>query len=71
MIIHTKISFSRPTFFELLKELNGRSYIPPIQYSLQSTLFNGIIPVLDHHLDLADFKNLDCEYSLQIEMKDF
>ena len=56
------IDSSRPTFVELLKELSGKSYVSPIQYSLQLTLFNGVIPVLDHHLDLVDFKDLDCSY---------
>jgi hypothetical protein len=50
----------RPTFAELLDELGGKPYASPIQYSLQLTLFNGITPVLDHNLDLNDFKNLDC-----------
>jgi hypothetical protein len=50
----------RPTFVELLEELGGKPYISPMQYSLQLTLFNGITPVLDHNLDLNDFKNLDC-----------
>jgi hypothetical protein len=45
---------------ELLEELGGKPYVPPIQYSLQLTLFNGIIPVLDHNLNLSDFRNLDC-----------
>jgi TBC domain-containing protein kinase-like protein len=49
----------RPTFAELLNELGGKPYASPIQYSLQLTLFNGITPVLDHNLDLNDFKNLD------------
>jgi hypothetical protein len=54
------IYFNRPTFAELLEELGGKPYVSPIQYSLQLTLFNGITPVLDHNLDLSDFKNLDC-----------
>jgi len=48
---------------ELLQELGGKSYSSPIQRSLQSTLFNGITPVLDHNLDISDFKNLDSSYS--------
>ena len=49
----------RPTFTQLLEELAGKPYIAPIQRSLQLTLFNGITPVLDHNLDLGDFKVLD------------
>jgi len=49
----------RPTFVELLEELGGKRYVTPIQRSLTLTLFNGITPVLDHNLDLTDFKNLD------------
>ncbi|CAF3339251.1 unnamed protein product [Rotaria sp. Silwood1] len=49
----------RPTFVELLEELGGKPYISPIPRSFQLILFDGITPVLDHNLDLADFKNLD------------
>ncbi|CAM2700891.1 unnamed protein product [Rotaria socialis] len=49
----------RPTFVELLAELGGKPYISPIPRSFQLTLFDGVIPVLDHNLDLIDFKNLD------------
>jgi hypothetical protein len=54
--------YNRPSFTELLEELGGKPYISPIQRSLQLTLFNGITPVLDHNLDLTDFKYLDCSY---------
>ncbi len=50
----------RPTFAELLEELGGKPYVSPMKYSLQLTLFDGITPVLDHNLDISDFKNLDC-----------
>ena len=53
------LSFFRPTFIDLLRELDGKSYVSPIQRSLQLTLFNGVTPVLDHNLDLSDFKQLD------------
>lgn len=44
---------------ELLAELGGKPYVSPIPRSFQLTLFDGVIPVLDHNLDLIDFKNLD------------
>ena len=50
---------TRPTFSQLLEELAGKPYMAPIQRSLQLTLFNGVTPVLDHNLDLSDFKVLD------------
>ncbi|CAF1149659.1 unnamed protein product [Adineta ricciae] len=49
----------RPTFVELLRDLDAKSYVSPVQRSLQLTLFNGVTPVLDHNLDLSDFKQLD------------
>jgi hypothetical protein len=54
--------FNRPSFVELLEELSGKPYISPIQRSLQLILFNGITPVLDHSLDLTDFRQLDGLY---------
>lgn len=55
------LSMSRPTFVQLLEALDGKRYSSPIQRSLQLTLFNGVTSVLDHNLDLSDFKVLDSE----------
>jgi hypothetical protein len=60
---------NRPSFVQLLEELAGKPYISPIQRSLQLTIFNGVTPVLDHNLDLADFKNLDCSYLFILFLK--
>ena len=51
------LHFFSPSFDEILIELNGKIYTPPIQRSLELTVFNGITPVLDHNLDLNDFNN--------------
>lgn len=49
---------SRPTFAEILDDLNAKAYVQPIYRSLELTIFNGVVPLLDHNLDLNDFTDL-------------